>query len=90
MFMKERVKCFFLWVSWVCLRSMTMVFPGLKVIKLELIIKLKIKHNDWLLVDMCPQAANHCTLFWFYSLAFSIVISLKLYQNRDIARQRFR
>ena len=31
--------------------------PGLEV------IKLKIKRNDWLLVDMCPQAANHCVLF---------------------------
>ena len=23
----------------------------------------KIKHTDWLLADMCPQAANHCGLF---------------------------
>ena len=26
-------------------------------------IKLKIKRNDWLLVDTCPQAANHRALF---------------------------
>ena len=39
--------------------------PSLKDIKLELIVKLKIKRNDWLLADMCPQAANHCTLFEF-------------------------
>ena len=26
--------------------------------------KFKIKHNDWLLVDTCPQAANHCALFF--------------------------
>ena len=32
-------------------------------IKLEFILKLKIKHNDWLLGDTCPQAANHCALF---------------------------
>ena len=25
--------------------------------------RLEIKRNDWLLVDMCPQAANHCALF---------------------------
>ena len=31
--------------------------PGLKV------IKFKIKNNDCLLADMCPQAANHCPLF---------------------------
>ena len=37
--------------------------PGLEVIKLEFILRLKIKHNDWLLVDTCPQAANHCALF---------------------------
>ena len=23
----------------------------------------KMKHNDWLLADMCPQAANHWALF---------------------------
>ena len=37
--------------------------PGPGVIKLEFILKLKIMCNDWLLGDMCPQAANHCTLF---------------------------
>ena len=37
--------------------------PGLEVIKLEFILKLKIKRNDWLLADACPQAANHCALF---------------------------
>ena len=36
---------------------------GLEVIKLEFILKLKIKRNDWLLADTCPQATNHCTLF---------------------------
>ena len=37
--------------------------PGLDVIKLEYSLRLKIKRNDWLLADMCPQAANHCALF---------------------------
>ena len=37
--------------------------PGLKVIKLEFSLELKIKHNDWLLADTCSQAANHCALF---------------------------
>ena len=36
---------------------------GLEVIKLEFILRLKIKCNDWLLADTCPQAANHCALF---------------------------
>ena len=36
---------------------------GPEVIKLEFILKLKIKRNDWLLADTCPQAANHCALF---------------------------
>ena len=39
------------------------VMSGLEVIKLEFILRLKIKHNDWLLADTCPQAANHCALF---------------------------
>ena len=37
--------------------------PGLEFIKLEFILRLKIKGNDWLLGDNCPQAANHCALF---------------------------
>ena len=37
--------------------------PGLKVIKLEYSLRLKIKDNDWLLADTYPQAANACTLF---------------------------
>ena len=36
---------------------------GLEVIKLEYSLRLKIKDNDWLLADKCPQAANHCALF---------------------------
>ena len=36
---------------------------GLEILKLEFILRLKIKHNDWLLADTCPQAANHCALF---------------------------
>ena len=42
---------------------------GFEVIKLECIFKLKIKHNDWLLVGSCPQAANHCALFWVWDCA---------------------
>ena len=37
--------------------------PGLEVIKLEFILKLRVKRYDWLLVDTCPQAANHYALF---------------------------
>ena len=36
---------------------------GLEVIKLGYSIGLKIKRNDWLLADMCPQGANHYALF---------------------------
>ena len=39
------------------------VRPSPEVIDLEFIIKLKIKRNDWLLADTCPQAANHRALF---------------------------
>ena len=35
-----------------------------EVTKLEFILRLKIKRKDWLLADTCPQAANHCALFW--------------------------
>ena len=40
-----------------------MLSTGLKVIKLEYSLKLKIKCNNWLLADTCPQAVNHCALF---------------------------
>ena len=36
---------------------------GIEVIKLEFILRLKIKRNDWLLADTCPQADNHCALY---------------------------
>ena len=47
----------------ISLLSMSTKRPGLEVIKLEFIVRLKIKRNDWLIADMCPQAANHCALF---------------------------
>ena len=66
-----------IWVKTVCkgvsdsadgqrkaLKSQSQIrLPGLKVIKLEYILRLKIKRNDWLIVDTCPQAANHYALF---------------------------
>ena len=36
---------------------------GLEVINFEYSLQLKIKRNDWLLADTCPQAANHCASF---------------------------
>ena len=36
---------------------------GFDVIELKYSLKLKIKRNDWLLVDTCPQAVNHCASF---------------------------
>ena len=38
---------------------------GPEVIKLEFILKLKIKHIDWLLADACPQTANLALYFEF-------------------------
>ena len=43
--------------------SIILACPGPKVIKLEFILKLKIKRNDWLLADTCLQATNRCALF---------------------------
>ena len=43
--------------------ALAQLISGLEVIKLEYNLKLKIKCNDWLLVDTCPQAADHCALF---------------------------
>ena len=40
--------------------------PGLEVIKHEYSLRLKIKLNDLLLADTCPQAANHCALLWVW------------------------
>ena len=46
----------------VCHWSSLQQGQGPEVIKFEFILKLKIKHGDWLLVDTCPQAANHWAL----------------------------
>ena len=59
--MPTRYACMF-----ICNRlyvMMPIINPGLEVIKLEFILRLKIKRNDELLADMCPKAANHCALF---------------------------
>ena len=39
------------------------MFRKTRLIKLKCSLRLKIKRNDWLLADTCPQAANHCALF---------------------------
>ena len=54
------------WSLCVVLASQATQKPGLKVIKLEYILRLKIKRNDWLIADTCPQAANHYALFWVW------------------------
>ena len=46
-----------------CWQDKRLSHPGLEVIKREFILRLKIKHNDWLLADTCPQSANQCALF---------------------------
>ena len=46
-----------------CCQLTIFLQSGLKVIKLEYILRLKIKRNDWLIADTCPQAANHYALF---------------------------
>ena len=53
----------FLAVPWVGLRCVIVVFTGLEVMNLEYSLRLKVKRNDWLLADTCPQAANQCALF---------------------------
>ena len=68
------------------------VSSGLEVIKLELILKLKIKRNDWLLADTCLQAANLCRLYFefetvlkFYNLnAWTLKASYTTSHNSSI------
>ena len=55
---KQRIK-----VTTDGIRVNNKITPDLEVIKLEFILRHKIKHNDWVLADTCPQAANHCALF---------------------------
>ena len=50
-------------VLFLTMQRVNVTFPGLEVIKLEIILRLKIKCNGWLLADTCPHAANHCALF---------------------------
>ena len=48
---------------------------GHEVKKPEFILKLKIKHNDWLLVDKCPQAANYNAVFYNLEASFVIILT---------------
>ena len=68
---------FFLEACASCLRSLSVsqeacTFPLIsmrpvhEVIKLEFVLKLKIKSSVWLRADTCPQAAKHCALFWVW------------------------
>ena len=58
--------------------------PGLEVLKLELILRLKIKRNDWLLVDTCPQAAN---LFILSLRLYSCFITSRHVQYKEEEQQ---
>ena len=68
------------------------VSSGLEVMKLEFNLKLKIKCNDWLLADTCPQAANRCRLYFefetvlkFYNLnAWTLKSSYTTSHNSSI------
>ena len=51
------------------------ITTGLKVIKLEFILKLKIKHSGWLLAYTCRQAANHCTYILSLRMNLSFINS---------------
>ena len=50
-------------IRWVVNILFGVMSPGLEVINPEYSLRLKIKLNDLLLADTCPQAANHCALF---------------------------
>ena len=47
---------------WLYEVAVVSILSGPDNIKLEFILRLKIKRNDWRLADTCPQAANHCAL----------------------------
>ena len=51
--------------------------PGPEVIKLEFILRLKIKHNDWLLVDTC--LLTHVRKQPIIALYFEFETVLKFY-----------
>ena len=44
------------------------MYPGLEVIKVEFILRLKIKRNDWLLADPCLVYSESETALKFYNL----------------------
>ena len=50
--------------------------PGLEVIKLEFILRLKIKRNDWLFADMCPLLVRKQPIIALY---FESELVLKFY-----------
>ena len=57
--------------------------PDPDVMKLEYILKLKIKCNDWLLADKCVQAVNHCVIFYVSTSSHSLcfILSSRIYSS---------
>ena len=68
---------------------MIRTIPGLEVIKLEFILKLKIKRNDWLLADTCQfynlEARSdemyriHQHFFWVYIISNFLIFETQTF-----------
>ena len=77
--MQNNLSNSFIWAS--------MATSGLEAIKLEVVLKLKLKRDDWLLADTCPQETNHCALFYSSFITTKPDSGMKI--ETPITRQRF-
>ena len=61
--------------------------------KLEFILRLKIKGNDWLIKDTCPKAAKHCAFILSPSLYSSFITSrpdlIEIYFQSMLSKMNF-
>ena len=54
--------------------------------KLEYSLRLLVKRNDWLLADTCPQAANHCALFWVWEWTQALKPRGQVFRQRKLEK----
>ena len=52
--------------------------------KIEYSLKIKIKCNDWLLANTCPQASNKCTSFWVQWVILTIEARSRISTDREL------
>ena len=83
------VLCLFLLMLWVGMWFVIVTLPGLEFIKLEFVLRLKIKRKNWLLADVSASIKikrNDWLLVSASSQSLRYILSLRLYLSFTTSR----